>query len=264
MLIAELVKKDPNNVHNLELMADIENFDKKYKQAAQIFEKIININKNDHFAIFVLARIWIYHPYAATGRPRKKMQMMGLNYLEKINTNTNFSNLSYLAALRQAYVFLGLSEKANNLAGRFSPTKMTLEQRADYYFNAGKYAEALPHLLQLLKRNPNDALINQYIGFSYMKMGDESSALEYFLKTYGLGKQNDKILLSKYRVTLIARSRPSINIVSPRICRTMTNIRVYWRIAIPNSKKSDNQVLQDSASKLLTRSLNFHFRKKIK
>jgi len=158
-------------------LTDIYRFEKKWKEAAILYDKLIKLDPEEAENYFKLAAV-----YEADNKPTDALKVF-----DKIESNFGANEEVQLEKIR---IFLETSKydkavaEINKLILAHPENMKYYQLLADAYIKAGNEAKAMEVYDQLLKNNPNDGETQLAMAEFYNKKGEHEKALDMLKKAF--------------------------------------------------------------------------------
>ncbi len=193
-IISKALSMDPKNVKNIMLFGNILFEQGKYKEAKSQYEEALKINPDNSSALYNMAIALL----------RLGDEVSAVEYLKRVGTVDKLGNITHLSYSKLGVIFT---------------------RHRDYEL-AEKY------LKLAISVNPNDAIDRYNLGLLYLKQNKNREALEEFLKSEELGKEDAQILENLGDAySSIKEYEKSLDAFNKLLNINKRNVRVLSRIA---------------------------------
>lgn len=192
--ISKALSIDPKNVKNILLFGNILFEQEKYKEAKSQYEEALKLSPDNSSALYNMAITLL----------RLGDEVSAIEYLKRVSAVDKLGKIAHLSYSKLGIIFT---------------------QHRDYEL-AEKY------LKLAISVNPNDAIDRYNLGLLYLKQNKNREALEEFLKSEELGKEDGKILENLGEAySSLKEYDKSLEVFKKMLDINKRNVKVLSRIA---------------------------------
>lgn len=185
--VKKSLRKDPNNVEALLLLAKIYSAKQDVDQAIENYNKVLALDPKNEEAYTLLARDYLT---LKKSRPQTEQALRQcLNYLPE-----SFSCLYYLATINMENKQYNEALKYYKIITDLNPEEAKIfEVMGDIYYQRGDYKKALDAYKQIVALNPDNLAAHIRVGILYYHLKEMDLAIEKFLGLYSSYPESDRV-----------------------------------------------------------------------